>query len=68
MTTDYEVAEWEETEEEITLYVCSGCGLIASEIVDHSENEVCILQDWWHLNVICKKKPLTQSPESKEQA
>jgi hypothetical protein len=50
---DWEVEEWEHDEDEILLYVCSECGLIASKLVQHGE---CGLQDWWHLNVKCYKK------------
>jgi len=51
---DWEVAEWEEKEDELLLLVCSTCGLIASEMVDHGD---CNLQDWWHLNAKCFVKP-----------
>ena len=51
--TDYEVAEWEENEKEITLHVCSTCGFISNEIIDHGD---CALQDWWELNVKCFEK------------
>lgn len=46
--TDWDVAGWEEHGEEFKLYVCSLCGLIASETIDHED---CTLQDWWHLDV-----------------
>ena len=50
------IAEWEEKGKKLQLFVCSTCGLICDDMIDHY-NEVdqqnCILQDWWHLNVKC---------------
>lgn len=51
--SDNEVASWMENEKEILLYVCSECGLICSELINHRN---CGLQDWWHLNVKCFEK------------
>lgn len=54
MINDYEVAEWEESQAELTLYVCSTCGLISDEIIEHGED--CALSDNWVLHVVCMKK------------
>ena len=54
--SDSDIEEWEECEKELQLYVCSTCGLIASELIEHKE---CCLQDWWHLDAKCLTKLTT---------
>jgi hypothetical protein len=65
MITDYEVAAWEIAGTEYELLVCSKCGFIASEIIEHLECDA-ILQDWWHLNLRCFRKK-EQPPQAAEQ-
>jgi hypothetical protein len=43
-----EALELERRGAEMVMYICSQCGLIANETIDHRD---CGLQDWWIMRV-----------------
>lgn len=61
---DWEVAQWEAEQKEFLLLVCSGCGFIASEIVEHDCDAT--LQDWWHLNVKSFQREVSETIRRKK--
>lgn len=63
--SDCDVGDWVYEKRKLKLYVCSTCGLICSELIDHQECRDKFSSDWWHLDVKCINPPKSEhSPTS----